>query len=131
MTTASLISRSNLCATVFYDAASKYSVELDGEVKKPTVDIDIDRVYEKMDVSSEAEITRMLNRAVENLGHSIEHHKSGGGCDANYFNARGLECVNLGTGMYELHTFNEHLILDEFYRSADIVLETIRLNAAG
>jgi acetylornithine deacetylase/succinyl-diaminopimelate desuccinylase-like protein len=31
--------------------------------------------------------------------------------------------------MYELHTVNEYLIMDEFYRSAEIVLESIRLNA--
>jgi len=36
--------------------------------------------------------------------------------------------VNLGTGMYELHTVNEYLIMEEFFRSADIVLESIRLN---
>ena len=113
----------------FYDAATNYSVDLDGEIKKPSVEIDIDRVYEKMDVPSGAKITKMVDRAVENLGFSIEHHTSGGGCDANYFNNKGIECVNLGTGMYELHTFNEHLILDEFYRSAEIVLETIKINA--
>jgi acetylornithine deacetylase/succinyl-diaminopimelate desuccinylase-like protein len=30
--------------------------------------------------------------------------------------------------MYELHTVNEYLVLEEFYRSAEIMLETIRLN---
>jgi len=114
----------------FNDAADKYSVTLEGKTIKPTVEIEIERVYEKMDVSSEAHITRLVDRAVDNLGHEIEHHTTGGGCDANYFNNMGLECVNLGTGMYELHTVNEHVIMDEFYRSADIVLETIKLNAA-
>ena len=95
-----------------------------------TVEIEVERVYEKMDVSSEAYITRMVDTAVKNLGHEIEHQTSGGGCDANYFNNMGIECVNLGTGMYELHTVNEYVIMDEFYRSADIVLETIQLNTA-
>ncbi len=114
----------------FNDAAEKYSVTLEGETIKPTVEIEVERVYEKMDVSSEAYITRMVDTAVKNLGHEIEHQTSGGGCDANYFNNMGIECVNLGTGMYELHTVNEYVIMDEFYRSADIVLETIQLNTA-
>jgi len=114
----------------FNDAAEKYSVNLEGETIKPTVEIEVERVYEKMDVSSEAYITRMVDTAVKNLGHEIEHQTSGGGCDANYFNNMGIECVNLGTGMYELHTVNEYVIMDELYRSADIVLETIQLNTA-
>ena len=113
----------------FRQAAEKYSVVLDGEKKTPTIEIDIDRVYHKMDVSPSADVTRMVDKAVSNLGHTIEHHTTGGGCDANYFNNYGIECVNLGTGMYELHTVNEYLVLDEFYRSADIVLETLNLNA--
>lgn len=114
----------------FNDAAEKYSIVLDGKTIKPTVKIEIERVYEKMDVSPEAKITKMVDEAVANLGHEIEHHTTGGGCDANYFNNMGIECVNLGTGMYELHTVNEHVIMDEFYRSADIVLETLKLNAS-
>lgn len=114
----------------FTDAAEKYSVTLEGETIKPKVEIEIERVYEKMDVSSDAYITKMVDKAVNNLGYEIKHHTTGGGCDANYFNNMGIECVNLGTGMYELHTVNEHVIMDEFYRSAEIVLETLKLNAA-
>ena len=114
----------------FHKAAENYSIILEGETKSPTIEIDVDRVYEKMDVSPSAKVTKMVDTAVSNLGYTIEHHTSGGGCDANYFNNKGIECVNLGTGMYELHTVNEYLVLEEFYRSADIVLETLRLNAS-
>ena len=114
----------------FNDAAEKYSVNIEGKTVKPTVEIDIERVYEKMDVSSDAHVTQLVDTAVENLGYQIKHHTTGGGCDANYFNNMGIECVNLGTGMYELHTVNEHVIMEEFYSSAEIVLETIRLNAS-
>ena len=115
----------------FRQAAANYSLVIEGEEKTPVVDIDINRVYQKMDVSSLAKITSLVDKAVSNLGYTIEHHTTGGGCDANYFNNNGVECVNLGTGMYELHTVNEYLVLDEFYRSADIVLETLKLNATN
>ena len=97
---------------------------------KPTLNVSVDRVYHNMDVSSTAKVTQIVDQAVSNLGLKIKHHTTGGGCDANYFNFNGIECVNLGTGMYELHTVNEHLILDEFYRCADIVLETMKVNTS-
>ncbi|NIP29711.1 MAG: M20/M25/M40 family metallo-hydrolase [Candidatus Dadabacteria bacterium] len=113
----------------FYEAAAKNEKTIDDKIVKPTVEIDINRVYNKMDVSSDSKITKLVDLAVNNLNYTIKHHTSGGGCDANYFNNKGIECVNLGTGMYELHTVNEYLLLKEFYRSAEIVLETIQLNA--
>lgn len=113
----------------FKEAASKHTILLDGKQHKPTVDISVDRVYQKMDVSATAKVTKMVDQAVSNLGLNIKHHTTGGGCDANYFNSKGIECVNLGTGMYELHTVNEHLVLEEFYSCADIVLEALKINA--
>jgi tripeptide aminopeptidase len=53
----------------------------------------------------------------------------GGGCDANILNRRGLEVANLGTGMRDIHTVKEWLDVDEMIRSAQIVLEVVRLNA--
>jgi tripeptide aminopeptidase len=112
----------------FVNTASKYKVKLNGEELEARVDINIQRSYDRMEVSDDAAITKLVLKAVSNLNHTIQLHTTGGGCDANYFNKFGIDCVNLGTGMYELHTVNEHLILDEFYRCADILLETIRLN---
>ena len=82
-----------------------------------------------MNVSPQAIVTELVLQAAANLKHDIELHTSGGGCDANFINEKGIECVNLGTGMYELHTVNEYLLLDEFRRSAEIVLETIKLHS--
>ena len=82
-----------------------------------------------MDVPSSSKVVKLISQAANNLGHNLELHTSGGGCDANYFNKKGIECVNLGTGMNELHTVNEYLVLEEFNRAAHIVLETIKLNA--
>ncbi|MGH7884692.1 MAG: M20/M25/M40 family metallo-hydrolase [Thermodesulfobacteriota bacterium] len=113
----------------FYKASENNKIIVDGKEYSSSVEIDIERVYEYMDVSVDAKITKLVRKAADNLKHKINNHTSGGGCDANYFNNMGIDCVNLGTGMYELHTVNEHLILDEFYRSAEIVLETIKLNA--
>ena len=91
----------------------------------------IERSYDKMDVGTQSLPASLVLQAVANLGHKISPHTSGGGCDANYFNKMGIECVNLGTGMYELHTVNEYLVLEEFFNCAEIVLESIKLNAVN
>ncbi len=114
----------------FEEATRKYVVKVDGKEHKARVETNIERLYHKMDVSEDAKITKLVDQAVANLGYSIKHHTSGGGCDANFFNLKGIECVNLGTGMYELHTVNEYLVLEEFFRSAQIVMETIRLHSS-
>ncbi len=120
-----------------HESVAKYQVTLqdehstEGTTYFARLDEKIERSYDKMDVGPDSLSARLVDNAVSNLGHKIKHHTSGGGCDANYFNKMGIECVNLGTGMYELHTVNEYLVMEEFNRTADIVLEAIRMNAAG
>jgi tripeptide aminopeptidase len=48
-------------------------------------------------------------RALERCGHSVRYIESGGGADANVFNAAGLPCVNLCNGMAEIHTSEEYI----------------------
>lgn len=119
----------------FHDAVSGYEVtirddlSLEGTTRVATLEEKIERSYDRMDVSPESIPARLVETAAGSLGHDIKRHASGGGCDANYFNKMGIQCVNLGTGMYELHTMNEYLVLEEFYRCAEIVLESLKLNA--
>lgn len=96
---------------------------------KPAVEISRETIYPLMDVSPSSRMAKMIEGNARRLGHPVVFHTSGGGCDANYFNRKGIECVNLGTGMYELHTTSEHLVIEEFNRAADIVLETVLENA--
>ncbi len=113
----------------FLEAAKSRELLLDGERLGARAEIEIERVYPVMNVSPQATVTKLVLEASSNLDHDIQLHTSGGGCDANFINEKGIECVNLGTGMYELHTVNEYLLLDEFRRSAEIVLETIKLHS--
>lgn len=119
---------SHMCER-FREAAEKRKVAVDGKELSARAEIEVERIYPVMNVPPESKPARLVGQAVASLGHEIEFHTSGGGCDANYINEKGIECVNLGTGMYELHTVNEYLVLEEFYRSADIVLETVRLHS--
>ena len=115
----------------FMNSAKKYKIVLDGKQLEAKIDIRTERSYDRMDVGDNSFITKLVLKAVENLGHKVKLHTTGGGCDANYFNKFGISCANLGTGMYELHTVNEYLVLEEQQRCAKIMLETVKLNAVN
>jgi tripeptide aminopeptidase len=50
---------------------------------------------------------------------------SGGGADANVFNARGLSCVNLANGMAEIHTPDEHIAVADLELMVDVTLALV------
>ena len=53
----------------------------------------------------------------------------GGGCDANVLNRRGFEVANLGTGMRDIHTVKEWLRVSDMVRTAEVIVEMVRLHA--
>jgi tripeptide aminopeptidase len=50
---------------------------------------------------------------------------SGGAADANVFNARGLQCVNLANGMADIHTSDERIAADDLERMVDVTLALV------
>jgi len=82
-----------------------------------------------MDVPDGSLIVRLVQAAARNLSMEVRTMATGGGCDANVLNKKGLEVANLSTGMREIHTVKEWLDLNDLYTSARMVLEIVRLNA--
>jgi tripeptide aminopeptidase len=110
------------------DAAAKYEVTVDGVTTKGRVESDVSREYYAMDVSEDSRVVRLVKQAGARMGLKVETMSSGGGCDANIFNKRGIECANLGTGMRAIHTVKEWLDVKDMYASAEMTLEIMRLN---
>jgi tripeptide aminopeptidase len=111
------------------EAAERHSVVVNGQTITARVEESIDRDYDRMNVPDDSTIVQLVVRAANNLNQTVKTLATGGGCDANVFNRRGLEVANLGTGMQAIHTVKEWLDVKDMYRSADIVLEIIKLNA--
>jgi len=114
----------------FEEAASRHSLEIDGKRFQARVEAKIERNYDVMDVPEGSPIVRLVRAAARNLGMEVKTMATGGGCDANVFNRKGLEVANLSTGMRDIHTVKEWLDLNDLFVSAQMVLETVRLNAA-
>jgi tripeptide aminopeptidase len=63
--------------------------------------------------------------ALARCGHEVSYELSGGAADANVFNERGLECVNLANGMADIHTPNEHIAVADLEAMVDVTLALV------
>ena len=68
---------------------------------------------------------KLAAQALEGDGHRVEYVESGGGADANVFNAEGMPCVNLCNGMAEIHTASEHIAVTDLEAMTRVTLGLI------
>jgi tripeptide aminopeptidase len=68
---------------------------------------------------------QLAARALRAAGFEPSYALSGGGADANVFNAHGLECVNLANGMREIHTPSEHIAVADLEAMVEVTLALI------
>jgi tripeptide aminopeptidase len=68
---------------------------------------------------------RLVDAALRRVGVEPSYALTGGGADANVFNARGLPCVNLANGMAEIHTSDEHVAVVDLDRMVDVTLALV------
>jgi tripeptide aminopeptidase len=65
--------------------------------------------------------------ALDRCGHAVTYELSGGAADANVFNDRGFECVNLANGMTDIHTPDEHIAVADLDAMLDVTLALLEL----
>jgi tripeptide aminopeptidase len=68
---------------------------------------------------------RLAAQALERAGYTPSYALSGGGADANVFNARGLQCVNLANGMTDIHTPDERIAVADLEGMVEVTLALI------
>ena len=74
---------------------------------------------------------RIAADALRRAGYEPSTALSGGAADANVFNARGLQCVNLANGMAEIHTPDEHIAVADLDSMVDVTLALVDVARAG
>ena len=57
--------------------------------------------------------------------HQLVYDRSGGAADANVFNERGLQCVNLANGMAEIHTPDEYIAVADLDAMVEVTLALV------
>ena len=64
----------------------------------------------------------LARKALQRCGFEPRLGLSGGGADANVFNERGLECVNLANGMLDIHTSAERISVSDLENMVEVTL---------
>jgi tripeptide aminopeptidase len=70
-------------------------------------------------------VVRLAAEALRSAGLAPSYALSGGGADANVFNARGLTCLNLANGMAEIHTPDEHIAVADLEAMVEVTLALV------
>jgi tripeptide aminopeptidase len=67
-------------------------------------------------------VVRLAADALARCGFEARYGLSGGAADANVFNERGLQCLNLANGMAEIHTPDEHIAVADLEGMVEVTL---------
>jgi tripeptide aminopeptidase len=65
---------------------------------------------------------RIAAAALARSGREVRYGLSGGAADANVFNERGLQCLNLANGMAQIHTPEEHIAVADLEGMVEVTL---------
>ena len=94
-----------------------------------TVEISHHRHYNAYEVDKETSVVQVAVKAAKKLGLSGTLRTTLGGSDANIYNAKGLPCIVMATGMDKIHTHEECISRESLVDTARLTYE-ILLSAA-
>jgi tripeptide aminopeptidase len=77
------------------------------------------------------EPVRIAAAALERSGAPVTYGLSGGGADANVFNERGRQCLNLANGMTDIHTPDERIAVEDLERMVEVTLALVEIARDG
>jgi tripeptide aminopeptidase len=87
-----------------------------------TLETAIEPKYRGYRLRPDALPVRLAEEGLRRGGVEPRHVLSGGAADANVFNERGLQCVNLANGMVDIHTPDERIAVEDLELMVEITL---------
>ncbi len=107
-------------------AAMRRALEDAARAFETTVEIDIARSYLGYELGPDEPMVHALSAACRAEGVEPQLVPTGGGSDANIFNADGRQVVNLSMGASGEHTTHEQVAVNDMVMCARIVLRCLR-----
>ena len=95
-----------------------------------TVDFDEEQIYRTYKIAEDAAPYRHAAAAIRAVGLDVVPRKSGGGTDGNFFNAKGIPCVALPTGMVDEHATSEHIAIADMVTACQVLVAIVTEEAA-
>jgi len=97
----------------------------------PKLEVCVEKDFPLTNIPEDHLVTRTVLQASNNLGRSMKLKTSGGGADANIFFEKGIHTIVLGTGMKDMHTVRESVLLSDLVMSTELLIELITLHSKG
>lgn len=111
----------------FYRAAEKVA----GSSDLPKIEALVENDFPNTNIPEDHDAITLARKAAANLGIDLASKTIGGGADANIFFGKGIVAGVLGTGMTDVHTLKESIDIKDMENSARLVLEILKVHAAG
>ncbi|MFP4000248.1 MAG: M20/M25/M40 family metallo-hydrolase, partial [Desulfobacterales bacterium] len=97
----------------------------------PRISVDMENEFPATLIQEDHPVVRYAQAAAQKLGRCLASRRTGGGSDANIFFEKGVVTGVIGTGMQEIHTVREWIRLDDMVKTVELLIEIIRMHAAG
>ncbi len=101
------------------------ALERTAEAHEATVEVQITREYDAYRFDEHTPIIRLVSAAMRSIGIEPILKATGGGSDANVFNAAGILTVQISAGMAAVHTCQEHVALSDMVTATQVVLACV------
>ncbi|MDR3689141.1 MAG: M20/M25/M40 family metallo-hydrolase [Fimbriimonas sp.] len=93
---------------------------------RTTVEIQHHRHYDAYEISEDEPVVKVGLLAAEACGFDPKLRTTLGGSDANVYNAKGLPCIVMATGMDKIHTHDECISRESLIDTARLTYQVLR-----
>jgi tripeptide aminopeptidase len=93
---------------------------------KARLKLQVRRVYRSFEVKKSAKVLHLAVAALKRAGIKPAIKQTGGGSDANIFNAAGVPTVIMGVGADHVHTTSERIRVNDLAKGTRIILDLVR-----
>ncbi len=85
-----------------------------------------EREYSRFCLNENDELVKVACKVLKSINLQPNLLISGGGSDANIFNSHGITSIIVGSGMKNVHSKSEYLVMEEFYKSCEFVVNFVK-----
>lgn len=124
----------NIIVSSFKNIIKEYKKESKKEFidkNLPLLEYYVDNDFPLTDIPRNHPVVELAIKAGANLGKEMILKRTGGGSDSNIFFQNGIITGVLGTGMQDVHTVRENILLADMVSSAELLLEIINVHSKG
>ena len=90
-----------------------------------SVDIQIEEAYPGFNIKESEPIIELFKKACNKVGIKYNLVATGGGSDTNILNGKGITTINVSVGMDLVHTNEERIKLEDFYKAAELIYQIL------